>query len=92
MRPCLERMIVTTAWVQAMDEDKTNEPSLSKRFHVSELSMHTQPCAIQEERTPPAGRETHTPPYPRLCLESCLAIGMQRQKPSLTILDTQALP
>lgn len=34
MRPCLERMIVTTAWVQAMDEDKTNEPSLSKRFHV----------------------------------------------------------
>jgi hypothetical protein len=54
--------------------------------------MHTQPCAIQEERTPPARRETHTPPYPRLCLESCLAIDTQRQNRSLTILDTQAVP
>lgn len=28
MRPCLERMVIATAWVQAMDENKTKEQVL----------------------------------------------------------------
>lgn len=52
-------MIISTAWVQAMNEDKTKQ-LLRKGLGVG-LSVHTRPCVIQEERTPPARRETHIP-------------------------------
>lgn len=69
MCPRLERVIISTAWVQAMNEDKTKQ-LLRKDLGLG-LSVHTRPCVIQEEIIPPAKRETH---IPGLCLEPCLVI------------------
>lgn len=74
--PCLERMIISTAWVQAMNEDKTKQ-LLRKGLGLG-FSVHTRPCVIQEERIPPARRETH---IPGLCLESCLVIDRTQGLP-----------
>lgn len=69
-------MIISTAWIQAMNEDKTKQ--LLRNDLGLGLSVHTRPCVIQKERIPPARRETR---IPGLCLESCLVIDRAQSLP-----------